>query len=128
MKIHSITTGLGAACLASIDHPTHPVEAPEGWGLILYGRCNRTQLMTIALGSKAAWIADYDIKRRVAIVIWPSAMAGKTFSIDTSVVDAICPDCGSTEYVSSGVNWRCGRCDRQWRKSSAGKRGRPPKN
>ena len=113
--------------LASIEHPSHPVEAPEGWGLVFYGRCDRTQLMTIVLGSKAKWIADFDIKKREAIVVWPADMMGRTFQIDTTAVDAICPECGSTEYASSGVNWRCGKCDRQWRKS-IGKRGRPPKS
>jgi hypothetical protein len=114
MKIHSITTDLGPALLAA---PTHGVEAPEGWGLIFWGRCGRATFGQIILSSKAKWIADYDIRRKVAVVMWPPEMAGKAMSIDTTCVEAVCPKCGSSNYKSNGErNWKCKDCDRQWLK------------
>jgi hypothetical protein len=127
LKLYSTQTSIGAACLVSIEAPIHHVDAPEGWGLIFWGRCDRTQLLTIALNAKAAWIADFDINQKVAIVVYPLELTGKILEIDTSCVEAICPGCGSTKYTSSGVNWRCSVCDRQWRKNP-GRRGRPIKS
>lgn len=119
MRLHSISTSIGAAVLVEISSPIHSIDAPPGYGLIFWGRCNRVTLGTIVLGSKARWIADYDIQSKQAIVLWPPELAGKALDIDTSAVDAICPGCGSTHYISSGINWRCKECDRQWRKTKA---------
>lgn len=127
MKLHSITTDLGAALLVEIADSIHPTEAPEGWGLIFWGRCDRATFGTLILSSKAKWIADYDIRAKVAIVMHPPELAGKTMQIDTTAVDAVCPECGSTDYWASGINWRCKVCDRQWRQKPGGKRGRPAK-
>ena len=124
MKLHSITTALGPALLVDIAEPRHSVKAPDGWGLIFWGRSDRATFGSIILSSKGKWIADYDVKAKAAIVIWPEELAGKAISIDTTAVDAICPRCGSTEYWSNGINWRCKKCDRQWRKNP-GRRGRP---
>jgi predicted RNA-binding Zn-ribbon protein involved in translation (DUF1610 family) len=124
MKTHSIKTSIGSALLASIEEPVHPIEAPKGWGLIFWGRCDRSTFGQLLLASKADWIADFDIKSQEAIVIYPLKFAGKRLEIDTTCVEAACPDCGSTQYVSTGINWKCKKCDRQWRKSP-GKRGRP---
>lgn len=127
MKLHSIATPIGAALLVEIAEPAHGVEAPEGFGLVFWGRCDRATFGQLILSSKATWIADYDIKSKSAIVMHPPELAGKTMQIDTSAVDAVCPGCGSTEYWASGINWRCKVCDRQWRQQSVGRRGRPPK-
>jgi hypothetical protein len=69
MKIHSIQTSAGAAVLAdlSIGEIT-PAECPEGWGLVLWGRCDRPTLLEFALHSKADWIADYSPNTKGAIV------------------------------------------------------------
>lgn len=124
MKIYSIATPIGSALLASIEEPVHPIESPKGWGLIFWGRCDRSTFGQLLLASKADWIADFDIKSQEAIVLYPLKFAGKRLEIDTTCVEATCPDCGSTHYVSTGVNWKCRKCDRQWRKVSK-TRGRP---
>lgn len=123
MKLHSVATDLGAAMLADLKEPLHPVTAPEGHGIVFWGRCDRATFGQILLGSKAKWIADYDVKRKLAIVMWPENLAGRAMEIDTAIVDPVCPECGSPEYISRGENWQCSRCDRQWRKAPK-KRGR----
>jgi predicted RNA-binding Zn-ribbon protein involved in translation (DUF1610 family) len=124
MKIHSISTELGPASLASIETPIHPIDAPPGWGLIFWGRCDRASFGTLLLSSSATWIADYDMKRKLAIVLHPPEVAGKELAIDTTCVDAICPSCGSTDYRSNGERlWKCRSCDRQWVKGGAKIRG-----
>jgi predicted RNA-binding Zn-ribbon protein involved in translation (DUF1610 family) len=127
MKIHSITTPIGSALLASIEEPTHPIEASQGWGLIFWGRCDRATFGQIILASSAEWIGDYDIKEQEVVIMSPPELAGKRFAIDTACVEATCPNCGSANYISTGINWRCKDCNRQWRKSP-GKRGRPSLN
>jgi predicted RNA-binding Zn-ribbon protein involved in translation (DUF1610 family) len=128
MKLHSIQTLIGAATLADLNHhPQHSVDCPDGWGLIIWGRCDRVTFGTIVCNSKAEWIADYSPNNKVAIVIHSlreDVKVGDRVTFGTTCVDAICPNCGSTHYVSSGVNWRCKDCDRQWRKEIQ-KRGRP---
>ena len=124
MKIYSITTPIGSALLASIEEPVHPIDVPKGWGLIFWGRCDRSTFGQLLLASKADWIGDYDINTKEVVIMSPLELTGKRFTIDTSCVEVTCPDCGSTYYVSTGINWRCKRCDRQWRKNP-GKRGRP---
>gem|GEM_PF-5103209 len=123
MKLHSIQTELGPAALSAIEHPIHPIESPHNWGLIFWGRCDRATFGTLLLSSKAAWIADYDIKRKVAIVLYPPDLAGKELAIDTACVDAVCPSCGASEYRSNGRSWECKSCGRCWLKREAKARG-----
>ena len=118
MKLHSIATEIGSALLVDIAEPIHPVEAPEGWGLVFWGRSDRATFGTLILSSKAKWIADYDIRAKVAIVMWPPELAGKAMPIDTTCVEAVCPGCGSSNYVSNGVNWQCKDCGKRWRKGA----------
>lgn len=118
MKLHSISTPIGAATLAEIVTPIHGIEGPEDWGLIFWGRCDRATFGQILLSSKAKWIADYDVRAKVAIVLWPAELAGKTFPIDTTCVDATCPHCGSTDYRADGAaRWKCRNCDRTFAKN-----------
>lgn len=118
MRLHSISTEKGAATLAEIDDPIHGVEGPKDWGLIFWGRCDRATFGKILLESKAKWIADYDVKLKVATVLWPSSIAGKTFQIDTTCVDAICPHCGASDYRPDGaVRWKCRVCNRTFAKN-----------
>lgn len=131
MKIHSITTPIGGAILAQIVEPIHPIEAPEGWGLVFFGRCNRATFAGIVATSTALWIADYNVKTKEAIIMPPSPLAGKTMVIDTSCVEVIirCPACGSDRVQSSDPNWKCGDCGKQWRKAPKPRGGaRPRKN
>lgn len=124
MKLHSISTSLGSACLAEIAEPNHPVQVPDGWGLIFWGRCDRAIFGKLVLSSTATWIADYSMHSKQAIIMWPIHLAGQSISVDTSLVDAVCPTCGSTNYVSNGAeNWKCSSCGRQWRKAGANPRG-----
>lgn len=124
MKIHSISTPLGSACLAEIAEPIHAVQVPVGWGLVFWGRCDRATFGKLLLFSTAAWIADYDMQAKQAIVIWPFDLVDQRFEIDASAVDVICPTCGANHYVSNGAgNWKCGACGRQWRKTGAKPRG-----
>lgn len=118
MKLHSISTELGPAVLASIEPPFHPVDAPEGYGIVLWGRCDRSATLTIALASRALWIADYDIRNREAIVVSPIEIAGKRLDIDTLCVDISCPKCNGIKTVSNGASYRCKGCGHQWRKST----------
>ena len=123
MKLHSIITPIGPALLAEILDPALGIDAPEGWGLVYWGRCDRATFGALLLASKAEWIADYDIKAKAAIVLWPDAMVGKVLDIDTACVDAICPHCGSSEYSSAAKNWLCTNCGKRWRKAGAKPRG-----
>jgi hypothetical protein len=118
MKLHSIATPIGAATLAEITTPIHGIQGPEDWGLIFWGRCDRATFGQILLSSQAKWIADYDVRAKVAIVIWPEELAGKILEIDTACVDAICPHCGASDYRSDGPSrWLCKSCDRTWAKN-----------
>lgn len=119
MKIHSIQTSAGAAVLADLSAgEITPVQCPEGWGLILWGRRERSLVVGFALHSKADWIADYSPNVKGAIVSWSAGepIAGSVVEFDTAVVSAICPHCGSTKYTSQGANWLCKGCGRCWRK------------
>jgi predicted RNA-binding Zn-ribbon protein involved in translation (DUF1610 family) len=137
MKLHIIATELGAATLASIEAPIGPIDAPEGWGLVFWGRCDRATFGRLLLSSKAVWIADCDINRKVAIVLFPPGLAGKEFPIDTTCVEAICPSCGASDYRSNGRSWECKGCGRSWLKREgkpkggkrvgAGRKANPPK-
>jgi hypothetical protein len=124
MKFHSIATPHGAAAIVEIVPPLHPIDLPLGYGAILWGRCDRSDLLMIALGLRAEWVADYRIKTKDAIVVTsskPGLKVGTVFAVDTSCVDAICPHCGGSNYVANGVNWLCKDCGKRWRKIS--KRG-----
>jgi predicted RNA-binding Zn-ribbon protein involved in translation (DUF1610 family) len=123
MKIYSIATPIGSAILASIEEPIHPIDAPKGWGLIFWGRCDRVTFGTLLLGSSAHWIADFDINQKVAIVLHPPELAGKRLEIDTSPVEATCPNCGASDYRSNGRSWECRSCGRQWLKNGSRTRG-----
>lgn len=128
MKLHSIATAHGAAALIEIIPPLRPIDLPPGYGAILWGRCDRSDLLTIALGLQADWVADYRIKSRDAIVVWSQkkgVTVGVVFEVDTTCVDAICPHCGSHEYSSAGTNWQCRKCGKRWRKAGAKLRGGP---
>jgi hypothetical protein len=131
MKLHGIQTLIGAAILADLSYfPHHPVDIAPAWGLILWGRCDRPTFGIIACNSKADWIADYSPSNKCAIVIFTNrsdVKFGDQVNFDSACVDAICPSCGLAHYISSGINWRCKNCDRQWRRNP-GKRGRPRKN
>jgi hypothetical protein len=123
MKLHQINTPIGSALLVEILEPAHGIDAPEGWGLIYWGRCDRATFGALLLSSRAEWIADYDIKAKVAIILWPTPMAGKAMAIDTACVDVACPHCGCSKCSSAGPNWLCGTCGRRWRKAGAKTRG-----
>jgi hypothetical protein len=130
LKLHSIQTSIGAATLADLSHlPQHPIDITPDWGLIFWGRCDRATFGTIVCNSKAGWIADYLPNDKCAVVIFTNrsdVKLGDRVTFDSACVDAICPGCGSAHYISSGINWRCKDCDRQWRRNP-GKRGRPKK-
>jgi hypothetical protein len=126
MKFHSIATPHGSAAIVEIVPPFHPINLPPGYGAILWGRCERSDLLTIALGLRAEWVADYRVKTRDAIVVWsnkPGVTVGGIFVVDTTCVDAICPHCGSSEYSSAAQNWLCSKCGKRWRKAEAKPRG-----
>ena len=130
MKLTSIETSIGAALLADLtDSPIHPLGAiPKDWGLILWGRCDRTQLLILALSLDALWIADYIPNSKEAIVILSKKEGlapGNRIKFNSAVVDALCPKCSSSNYVSNGLNYLCKSCGRQWRKNSKRQRGRP---
>lgn len=129
MKLHSIQTSIGAATFADLNyHPQHPILNLPGWGLVFWGRCDRVTFGTIACNSKAEWIADCSLNDRSAVVIHSNlddVKLGDRVEFDFACVDAVCPGCGSTHYISSGVNWRCKDCSKQWRKN-AQRRGRKP--
>jgi len=129
MKIHSIQSTAGAAVLADLSlGEIVPVECPVGWGLVLWGRCDRPNLLEFALRSKADWIADYSPNDKGAIVVWSvgGPSVGSVVEFDTAVVSAICPHCGGTKYTSQGANWLCKGCGRCWRK--VGKRNEKQKD
>lgn len=130
MKIISIETSTGSALLADLsNYPIHPLgEVPDRWGLILWGRCDRAQTLTVALNTAAEWIADYIPNEKAAVVVFSKKEGlklGDRVEFDTNVVDALCPKCSSSNYVSNGSNYLCKECGRQWRKNSKRQRGRP---
>ena len=82
------------------------------------------------------WLAPYSIlvgkwrllspNDKCAIVIYSDRddiNIGDRVTFDSTCVDAVCPNCGSTRYISSGINWRCKDCDRQWRRDPKPKGG-----
>ena len=126
MQLQSVSTPLGAALLVHLVEPLHPIEAPEGFGLIFRGTLEGAAL-AVVITSSASWIATYSATTRQALVALPKNLEGKRFPVASAEGSVVCPDCGSPHYTSSGSNWRCSKCDRQWRKVSGGVRGRPRK-
>lgn len=130
MKITSIQTPIGAALLAdhSQSEATPIGEVPSGYGVVLYGR-DRSSALVAVFGLQAAWLAEYQPKTKQAIVLWSwveKVNAGDLVEIESLRANsAICPACGSADYTSSGTNWRCSNCGKQWRKSPK-TRGRKP--
>jgi hypothetical protein len=130
MKIISIETSSGSALLANLNfHPIHPIGGvPAGWGLVLWGRCDRAQTLTVALNTNSDWIADWIPNEKAAIVVFSKKdglNVGDRVEFDTTVVDALCPKCNSSNYVANGASFLCKDCGRQWKKNSRRQRGRP---
>lgn len=131
MLLKSIPTSHGAACLIDLSKPqTHTTDVPKMWGVVLYGRCDRVSLLTVALNIKsAAWIADYMFIKKVAIVVWsidPSVPIETEVVFDSTLArDAVCPACNSTQYVLNGkAGYRCKDCKKQWKPESISRGGK----
>jgi hypothetical protein len=127
MQLKSILTSHGAAYLIDVTTPTasldglHHIGIPTGWGAVLWGRSDRSSILTVALNlTGASWIADYSPNKLAAIVVWSDNLdlpIGTEITFDSTLArDAICPNCGSTNYVLAGAGrYRCKTCQKVWK-------------
>ena len=63
-----INTPYGRAIVVDLTKSVELVIAPEGCGLVFWGRCDRPTLLACAAASSADWMADYRPKEGVAEV------------------------------------------------------------